>query len=240
MDFQPCQQGFFRQNVLVTHLQGIEGIQKIVEIGGEGAALVLGPLVLQRLAQSGQQLGVVAGAAELHHIKLGILVKFQKLVVSLDAGILAALGQNTLDCAGDPGRAKIAQHGNTLVALFHIEITQIFVAGNGVADTLFKVGKAQVGPFQSELTVGLCQRQERGGKGGDAAGGAGADDPFGGDFHKTDILHHVGSVVVQQIVQNSGVGRLAGGDHFFIFFLTLAQCRGVFFFCFQKIHIHPP
>ena len=44
--------------------------------------------------------------------------------------------QDPLYITGDPGRAKMPQHGHPLIALLDIEIAQIFKAGNRLPDTL--------------------------------------------------------------------------------------------------------
>ena len=206
-------------------------------IGRECAALCFRPDIVLFLAQQSQKLGVIAGAAELYRIQAGNFIKAQKLVISLDAGLFAALRQDSRDDGGNAGGTVITQHADALVALFHIEVAQIFITGDGITDAGgTHMGDAQVGPLQGELTACLCQREKRSGKGGDSSGGAGTHNALGGDFHMTEQLRGSCGFRVDDLIQNGRVGGFACGKQFLLLTLSTVQRSQIFFFCFNEIH----
>ena len=120
---QPQQQGLGRGRVGNGLLLGIEGLPEVVEISGKGLFLLERPGFAGLLAQMGQELGVIAGTAELHVIKAGGLVELQKFVVGDDLGVGAYRGNHPDDHAGDPGSAEVPQDTDPLVAFLDIEFS---------------------------------------------------------------------------------------------------------------------
>ena len=55
--------------VIGLRVQRLEGVPEVMEIGIEGPPLLFGPDLARLFAQVGQQLGIVAGTAELDDIK---------------------------------------------------------------------------------------------------------------------------------------------------------------------------
>ena len=237
VDLQPHQQGFLRQNVLglAGGADGGKCIYKVVEIGVEGAALRILPDFAGFLAQEGQEGLVIAGAAELDGIEFGVFVELHKFVVSTDPGIVRERRDDADDIAGNTGGAEVIQHGDTLIALHHVELAQILKTLNGVLDTgVTQMGGAEVDPLDAELGIGTQQGLERGGKGRDTASGFGADDGVGGNFHHANVLMGVGRAFHQNIVQDDGVGMASGGGQFPVFLVAPAKRLGVFIFGDQK------
>ena len=201
-------------------------------VGVESPAVILGPYFVGFLAQAQQQLGVVTGAAELHCIEPGNFVEIHEFVVGLDPGILGQRRHDPGYIAGNPGGTEVAQHADPLVALLNIEIAQVFKADNGFGDAgLAQVSSAEVDPFQAEFGIHFQQRLEFCVEGGNAAGGLGADDPFGGNLHHTQLLGHGGNILGQNVIQNGGVRGQVCHQAFPIHFLALFQSKQIFFSC---------
>ena len=229
IQLQPQKQCFAGEHVLLPGVHGQVGVPEIVEVGPEGAPLVFRPGVAHFLVQMAQKLGVVAGAAELDAVDPGVLVKVQKFVVGPNPGFVGHGGHDPADIAGNPGSVVVAQHADPLVALLNIEIAQVFIAQNGVGNArIAQMGGAQADPFHGKFAFGVQQGLKSGGKGGDAAGGLGAHDPLRGNLDEAHIHHGFGGVFRQQLVQHSGMGGLAGGCQFLVFFLTGLQGLDVF------------
>ena len=134
--------------------------------------------------------------------------------------------------AGNPGGIKVAQNADPLVALLNIEIAQIFVAYDGIGDAcVSQMGGAQVDPLAAKFRFCFQQRLESGGKGGDAPGGLGSDDPLRGNFHQPHVHHGLCAVLRQQLIQHRRMGGPSCGEKLLIFFLPGAQRLGVFVYC---------
>ena len=156
---------------------------------------------------------------------------------SLDPGLLALGRQNPLHIAGNPGGAEVPQDADTLIALLHIKIAQIFKALDGISDArLAEMGGAQVHPLGAKLRPRLQQGAEGGGEGGDPPGGFHADNPLRRQLHKPHILHGVGGVVRQNFVQNQRMGILPLHHQLPVFLLTLSQRLCIFFNCVLMRH----
>ena len=233
MDPQPHQQSLFGQDVLglAGGADGGKGVDKVVEIGVEGAALRILPDLAGFLAQGGKQCLVIAGAAELDGIEFGVFVELHKFVVCPDPGIVRERRDDADDIAGDTGGAEVIQHGDTLVALHHVELTQVLKTLDGVLDTgVTQMGSAEVDPLDAKLGIRTQQGFERGGKGRDTASGFGADDGMGGDLHHADVLMGVGRAFHQNIIQDDGVGMASGSGQLPVFLVAPAERLGVFIF----------
>ena len=233
---QPEQQRFLGEDVLL-HVQTLIGLDKILVIGAEGAALLLRPGLSHTLPQGRQELGVIAGAAELNVIQLRSLVEVQKFIIGPDPGLISQGRHDPPHIARNPGRTKMAQHTDPLVALLNVEIAQIFEAGNGIPDALVsQMVPAQRNPFLGKLALNPQQGQEAWRKGADAAGGNGTHDPLCGNLHHADLLNRVGRVLRQELIEHLGLGGLSGQQVFSVFLLTMAHGQTVFFFCDLKFH----
>ena len=232
IQLQPEKQGLLRQYVHIFGIEDVEGIQEIVVVSIEGAAVVLGPQLVGLFAQMGQQLCIVAGAAELDRIELGNFIEFQEFIVGLDPGIIGKGRDDPGHIAGDPGGTEMPQHADPLVTLLDIEIAQIFKADDGVGDAgLSQVGDAEVDPFQTKFGFRIQQGLEFGIEGGDTAGRLGADDPLDRNFHQSDLLGHGGNICGQDLIQNRRIGGQARHQAFPIYLLTLFQGKQIFFGC---------
>ena len=185
----------------------------------------------------GQQLGVIAGTAELDGVEFGYFIKINEFVIGLDPGLVGLGRQDPLDVAGDPGRVKISQHADPLVALLDIEIAQIFIAEDGVGNAhVAQMGRAQVDPFGGKLGLLVQQRLERRGKGRDAACRLGTHDPLGRDLHQAHIHYDIRGILRQDLVQHRGMGTFLRHQQFPVFLLALAQRLGIFFSCCLYCH----
>ena len=237
VDLQPHQQGFLRQNVLglAGGADCGEGVDEVVEIGVEGAALRILPDLAGFLAQECKQCLVIAGAAELDGIELGVFVEFHEFIVCPDPGLVREGRDDADDIAGNTGGAEVVQHGDTLIALHHVELAQVLKTLDGVLDTgVAQMGGTEVDPLDAEFGIGTQQGLERGGEGRDTAGGFGADDGIGGNFHHADVLVGISRAFLQNVVEDDGVGMASGGGQFPVFFVAPAKRLGVFIFGDQK------
>jgi len=142
----------------------------------------------------GKEHGVIAGSAELDLVQRRGFIKIQKFVICFDPGIVRKGRYDPAHQRRNPGRAEVAQDADPLVALLHVKIPQIFIADNGVADAGGQVVGAQLDPFGGELGIHTQQGLESDIKGGDPSGGFCADDPLGGNVHKTDVKGGVGVI----------------------------------------------
>ena len=202
----------------------MEGILEILKIGIEGSLFRCGPAFAGLFAQMDQQLCVIAGSAKLYAVQLGTLEEIQEFIIGLDPGIIGLLRQDSFDVTGDPGRIKIAQYADPLVALLYIKIAQVFKALNGVRNAgISQMGGTQIDPFDAKFRFLIQQRPEAGGKGSDPSGGFHTDDPLRRDLHQTNLHHRVGSVIRKDFIQYQRIGSLIRGKQLFIFLLTLTQ-----------------
>ena len=200
-----------------------------MEIGVEGAPFRFLPDFVAFLPQMRQKPGIIPGMAELDAVQVGGLVKVHKFIVRLNPRLICQGRHNPLDGAGNPGGAKVPQDADPLVALLNVEIPQIFVAQNGVGDArLSQVGSTEVDPLGGKLGFAVQQRAEGGGKGRDASGGFGADDPLRGNFHQPHVHHGIRIVFRQNIVQHGRVGRAPLHHKLPVFPLALFQRQVIF------------
>ena len=168
-----------------------QGNELLPEHGIKGRkvqSVVLGPAFPRGLAHQGLELGIASGAAEVHIVDLGQLIKIQKLVVDPVFQAVVPGRDQPGDSAGDLYRAVILEHRDPLVAFLHIEPVHELVGQNGVLDALFQVGLAEVGPLGGKLGICLQQRHEVGRKGRVSSAGLGAHDALGRDLHQTQRL----------------------------------------------------
>ena len=168
-----------------------QGNELLPEHGVKGRkvqSVVLGPAFPRGLAHQGLELGIASGAAEVHIVDLGQLIKIQKLVVDPVFQAVVPGRDQPGDSAGDLYRPVAFQHRHPLVALLDIEAVHELVGQNGVLDALFQVGLAEVGPLGGKLGVRLQQRHEVGRKGCVSSAGLGAHDALGRDLHQTRRL----------------------------------------------------
>ena len=168
-----------------------QGNELLPEHGVKGRkvqSVVLGPAFPRGLAHQGLELGIASGAAEVHIVDLGQLIKIQKLVVDPVFQAVVPGRDQPGDSAGDLYRPIVFQHRHPLVALLDIEAVHELVGQNGVLDALFQVGLAEVGPLGGKLGVCLQQRHEVGRKGRVPSAGLGAHDALSRDLHQTQRL----------------------------------------------------
>ena len=237
MNLQPQQQGFLRQDILQSVRYIVESFLKILEIGAEGAPVLLCPDFIRLPAQTGQQLGIVAGMAELDSIEFAYLIEIHEFVVGLHPGVITERRNHPQNSAGNSGGIEVPEHGYPFIALLNVKITQIFVAKNGFPNAhIAQMIPAEGIPLLGKFGFGAKQRAEGGGKGGDPAGGFGAYDPGCGNVDHAQILYGVSSLFAQNIVQHGRMGLPAGRQKLFIFFFAAIQRGGVFFSCNLKIH----
>ena len=156
--------------------------------------------------------------------------------IGLVPGLLAGLGHDTVDKAGDPGRFIIFQDADSLVSLLNIEISVVFVADDRVPDALFQVGGAQLDPLDGELRIPAQQGHEARREGGDASGGLGANDAVGRDLHQTHGDAAVGSQIAHNLVQHLGIYASSPGLTLPDLLLAPLQGFGIFFHSFQTAH----
>ena len=225
VQLKPEQQRFLRKHILLQGAQLGKGIPKVGKIGTKGPAFLLRPLLPGLLAQAAQQLGVMAGPAELHRIEPAGLEEIQKFIIRLDSGVVGLVRQNSFDYGRNPGRAEVTQHADPLVALLDVEIAQILVAGDGIPDAhVSQMGGAQIHPFPGKLRFGVQQRQKARRKGSDPAGRLGTDNTLRRNLQQSQLLHHLGPVFRENLIQNRGVCCFSLGGQ--LTDLPLAQFKG--------------
>ena len=215
MDLQPDQQRFFRRHGQAVAAQFIEDLAEVVETGAELPAVLLRPVLIRGEAHAVGQLGKVAGLGEHDIVDLGVTVELQKLVVGNHPGIVALFRQDTVKAGVDTGCTVVFQHAQALVAFLHVEVAQIFVADQGIADArIAEMVGAQVDPFGGKLRALCQQRQERRGKGGGPVGGLQADKTLHRDLRFADVADGFDADAVQQFVQNGGMRKGTVGQRF--------------------------
>ena len=229
IELQPQQQRLLRQDIQLPGIHRCQSLPEILKTGVKGTPLLLGPFHIRLLAQQGQELSVILGPPEIDGVEARCLEEVQKFIIGLDPGLLGLHRQYPLDYCGNPGRAEIAQHTHPLVALLDIEITQVFIAGNGVADALgSQVGFAKSNPFGCKFRFCIQQRIEAGSKGRDASGGFGAHDSLRRNVHDSHIHNGLCIDFRQQLIQYFRVLFLSGGQELFGFSLPQLQRLEIF------------
>ena len=160
---QPHEESFLWLRFLTAAACRIQRLGEVMEVCPETAALLLCPYPISRIINGAQQLGIASGHGKTHIVQTGQLIKFQKFRVSLRSGSIRLGGHNAFHIGSDAGRTKIPQHADPLITLLHIEIAHIFIALNGILNSLCpQMGNTQIDPLGSKLRIRPHQRQETG------------------------------------------------------------------------------
>ncbi len=234
---QPHQQGVRRRDVQLLAALLPEGVPEVGEPGHEMLPLLRRPHVVRLEPQGRLELGEPARTAEVDPVELRQLVGGHEVVVGLYRRLVGPDGNHPDDVGGDGGRAVAFQHADPLVALLDVEPAQVLVAPNGVPDALVpQVGGAQLHPLGGELRVRVQQGHEVGGEGAAPPGGLGAGDLLGGDLQHPHVRPSGHHVLVQDLVQDRGVGVLAPDHPLLVVFLAKPQGFDVLFHGFLSAH----
>ncbi len=185
------------------------------------------------IAQGGLELHKAAGAAEIDPVEPRHLVGSHEVVVGLDRRVLRPEGDDPDDIAGDSGGVVALEDADPLVALLDVEPAQVFIAADGVADALVpQMGRAQIHPFIRKFRICVQQGHEIGGKGGTPPGSLRTGDGLCRHLDHTHVhpARHHG--VVQDFVQDLGVGVAPVEDAVLVIFLALLEGLAVLLQCF--------
>ena len=157
-------------------------------VGPECSSFIFAPCLAFSFSQVLQQFAVVTRTAKLRLIQLSILVEFQKLIISLDPGFLCLSRQDPFYVSRNTRGFKVPQHTDPFISFLYIEITQIFIALDGICDTsISQVCLAQIHPFCTELCFYVQKRTKTCRKGSDSPCSLYTHNPFSRDFHQTSI-----------------------------------------------------
>ena len=209
MHVQPQQQRLLRPDVQSPAAQSVERIPEILKIRPEAAALILRPLPILRQVGKRQQLHIVPRMGVANVIKPCAFEKVQEFVIGADFHALAQGRHNPVNDAGDSDRPVIFQHAQAFVSLLNIEISQIFVADNGVADALVPLMRlTQRNPLHRKFRLAVQQREKARRKSGNSSGAFHAYNPLNGDFQRADILRAFRNAAAQYLIQHQRKGIL--------------------------------
>ena len=159
-----------------------------------------------RRVDVGEQIVKTAFAAEPQVVNAGQRVEMQKTRV--DAAFLAVIrhGQDARDRAVYTHRAKVAQHADALVPLYHIKAVHKFVCLDRVADAAGQMCVAKGAPFLGKFGLFAHQRQEIVREGRLTAGVIGADDLLQRNLNQPELLLGGNGGVLQDLFQHRQEG----------------------------------
>ena len=136
-------------------------------------------------------------------IQLCVFEKFQEFVIGADFHALAQGRNDPVDDAGNSGRPVIFQHAQAFISFLNVEISQIFIANNRVADAHVPLVRlTQRHPFRRKFRLAVQQREKARRKCGNSSGAFHADNSFNGDFQGADILRPLGNAAAQYLIQH--------------------------------------
>ena len=116
------------------------------------------------------------------------MIERKKLVVEPGFGVVRVGGDDAQHGSRHRRRVESAQHGQPLVALLHIKITEILIAPDRIADALVrKMRLAQRDPLGTKFGVALRKRHEIARKDGTPSRADDADDAVCRDVHHAEL-----------------------------------------------------
>ena len=203
MHLQPQKQRFLRPDMQAPASQRIERLPEILKIRPETAAFFLCPLPVLRQIGKRQQLDVAPRMGVEGIVKPRIFEEIQKLIISANFRVVAHRRHDPVNDAGNSDCSVIFQHAQALISLLNIEISQIFIANNGVADALVPLMRpAQRHPLHCEFRLAVQQRKKARRKSGNSPRAFHANDAFNGYFQRADILCALRNTVAQYLIQH--------------------------------------
>ena len=197
--------------------------------------------MLPLIAHGLDQLLVAAGLGKLDLIQAAAGIKLQKLVIELHRRVVGIHRQNARHIAGDRGRVIAFQHADPLVALLDIESAHILAAADGIPDPLVSQMRLTKGdPFRGKFRLGIEKRHKIAREGKAAPMSFGTDDLFRRNIHQAKLDPPCGHALVQNLLQNLGIGVAALGESGFVIALPQLPCGGILGDCLLSAHVLPP
>ena len=175
--------------------------------------------MVRGIIQSSLQLLETARLGEHDVIGTGKTVVVEKIVVPLNLRLFGVFGNNPYDVSCDGRSLEVLINAYPLISLLHVELSQVLKAADGFQGAgVTHMNHADVDPLGGKFRSVGKNRKKVSGKGGDASGGLGADNPVCGNINHTQFYLAGGFTFVQNIVQYRRRRIDAFGDTFFLIF----------------------